>query len=194
VGTLSKRRIDETQDKAFSKPRNIGLSLSSCRLKKRRLIKSLGVQLNERMGIAHIAHILWRTKFLHFSWEADTPWKSPVFSFPPKKEKDLFVIEACGYVGKSKTCPRPVCQREALSIRAAYPQPESFLLLKGSVKDKRIEQAILSLKALILSVFRDFSCIQCLHIYRLAALCCIQCLHILGRVASSTSIFSCHNF
>jgi hypothetical protein len=47
----------------------------------------------------------------------------PLFLFPPKKEKNLFVIEARGYVGKSKTCPRPVCQREALSIRAAYPQP-----------------------------------------------------------------------
>jgi hypothetical protein len=57
VGTLKKRRIDESQDKAFSKPRNIGSSLSSCRLEKHRLIKSLGVQVNERMGIAHIAHI-----------------------------------------------------------------------------------------------------------------------------------------
>jgi hypothetical protein len=65
---------------------------------------------------------------------------------------------------------------------------------KSEVKDKRIEQAILSLKAFILSVFRDLSCIQCLYIYRLAPRCCIQCLHISGHVASSASIFSCHNF
>jgi Tn3 transposase DDE domain len=28
------------------------------------------VQVNESVGIVHIAHILWRIKFLHFSWEA----------------------------------------------------------------------------------------------------------------------------
>src|SRR5262249_35651271 len=110
------------------------------------------------------------------------------------KEKILFVVAARGYVGKSKTCPRPVCQREAVSIRAAYPQPEFFLLLRRSVKDKRIEQAILSLKALIFSIFRDVSCMQCLHIYRLVPRCCMQCLHISGVAACSASMFSCHNF
>jgi hypothetical protein len=32
----------------------------------------LGLQANESVGIVPIAHIRWRTKFLHFSWEAYT--------------------------------------------------------------------------------------------------------------------------